>query len=173
MGIYFYLYPVDPGVLQHDVEWVSQYVEDRDHEFWDWEQDRAAPAGDPRSQVVLGYQHHYVDLINPYLEAAYGLEPYSWFAGDQINEFYFVTSEADVSRLAATLADPPVDVRDALDGLAQANLSMAGTWAPVEGWTDGTVEEFWDLVDRLHAQLRDFFSRAADHEQAVIGLFSP
>ena len=76
MGIYFGLFAVDSGLVQRDEEWLAEYTEERYREFWEWDQDPAAAMADPRSEVMLRYQHHYMDLINPYLEAAYGIEPY-------------------------------------------------------------------------------------------------
>lgn len=32
---------------------------------------------DPRSHMVLSYESPTMDLFNPYLEAAFGIEPYS------------------------------------------------------------------------------------------------
>jgi hypothetical protein len=83
MSVDFTLYPVDDDVLQRDEAWGREYIEDREREFWEWQQDRTAAtvADDPRSHVLRSYSHHYVHLLNPYLEAAYGIEPYSWFAG--------------------------------------------------------------------------------------------
>jgi hypothetical protein len=179
MGIYFTLLPVDSDLVQRNEEWISEYVEERDNEFWEWDQDPIAAMDDPRSQVMLRYQHHYVDLINPYLEAAYGIEPYSWFAREQIGDFHFITPPAGVTALAATLSRPAGDVRERLDSLARANLDMVGTWTRTEGsqaggtMQGGTVHQVWELIDGMHAQLRSFFQRAADGGQAMIGNFSP
>lgn len=179
MGIYFGLFAVDSGLVQRDEEWLAEYTEERYREFWEWDQDPAAAMDDPRSEVMLRYQHHYMDLINPYLEAAYGIEPYTWFAGEQVSEFYFVTPPDQVTALAATLSRPAGDVRERLDSLARANLDMVGTWTPLEGLQaigtiqDGTVDQVWELIDALHVQLQTFFQRAAHSRQAMIGEFSP
>jgi hypothetical protein len=58
MGIYFTLLPVDSDLVQRNEEWISEYVEERDNEFWEWDQDPIAAMDDPRSQVMLRYQHH-------------------------------------------------------------------------------------------------------------------
>lgn len=179
MGIYFALFPVDASLVRQDEKWLVEYTDERYEEFWEWEDDEAATADDPRSHVMLRYQHHYVDLINPYLEAAYGIEPYSWFAGEQVGEFHYVTPPDKVTALAAALSRPAEDVRTQLDSLARANLKMVGTWTPLEGLQaigtteDGTVDQVWDLLDALRTELLTFVQRAADNGQALIGHFSP
>jgi hypothetical protein len=178
MGIYFALFPVDSDLVQLDEEWLEKYTEERYREFREWEDDPAAD--DPRSHVMLRYQHHYVDLINPYLEAEYGIEPYSWFAGEQVGEYFSVTPPDEVIALAAILSRPAGDdVRERLDFLARANLGMVGTWTPLEGlqaigrMQGGTVDQVWELIDAVHSEMLAFFQGAADGGQALIGEFSP
>ncbi|MFI2365371.1 hypothetical protein [Promicromonospora sp. NPDC019610] len=185
MGIYFEMYPVDPAVVRRTEEWLDEYTRERDDAFWAWEQDESAPTEDPRSFYLLRYQHHYVNLINPYLEAAYGIDPYSWFAREQVkygedeySEWYFLMSPDEVVTLTATLSKPARDVREELDAFARDNLDMVGTRTPLEGLQTfgttepGTVDQFWGLIDALHVELRTFYQRMADNEQAMIGHFS-
>lgn len=185
MGIYFAMYPVDPAVIQRTEEWLFEYTEERSDEFWAWDQDESAATDDPRSHSMLQYERHYVNLINPYLEAAYGIDPYTWFAHEQIkygedeySEWYMFTSPDEVAALATTLSKPAKDVREELDAFARDNLDMVGTWTPLEGLQaigttePGTVDQFWGLIDALHVELRTFYQRMADSEQAMIGHFS-
>ncbi|PUB31956.1 hypothetical protein C8K30_101476 [Promicromonospora sp. AC04] len=179
MGIYFALFPVDSDLVQQDEEWLEEYTDARYREFWEWKDDQAAAVDDPRGHVMLRYQHHYMNLINPYLEAAYDIEPYSWFAGEQVGEFYYVKQPDEVTALAATLSRPAGDVRERLDSLARANLDMVGTWTPLEGLQaigtvqGGTVDQVWELIHALHAELLAFLRRASDGGQTMIGHFSP
>lgn len=180
MSIDFTLYPVDSDVLQRDEVWAGGYIEAREREYWEWQQDRtvAKVAGDPRSYVLRSYSHHYVQLLNSYLDAAYGIEPYSWFARESVSEYYFVTPPEEVAALAAALSRPPDDVRDRLDALARANLDMTGPWATADHTgRDATptdaIDEFWQFVAALNGDLRGFFQQAAGRGQAMVGYFSP
>lgn len=180
MSIDFILYPVDGDALRRDEAWVAGYIEEREREFWEWQQDPTAAAAtdDPRRDALRRYSHHLVHLLNPYLDAAHGIEPYSWFARDQISEFLFVTPPGEIAVLASMLSRSPEDVRDRLDALARANLDLTGTRRPPDGGagevaTDEAVAAFWRVMADLHADLRDFYQRAADRRQAMIGSFSP
>ncbi|MFJ3405255.1 hypothetical protein [Promicromonospora sp. NPDC090134] len=184
MGISFSMFPVDPAVVQRTGEWLDEYTRERSEPFWAWGQGEAAPTHDPRSFYMLQFQQLDANLINPYLEAAYRIDPYSWFADEQIEygegEYsdYFFTSPNKVAALAATLSVPAKDVREELDAFARDNLDKVGTWTPVEGYQavgttqPGTVDQFWELIDTLHVELRTFYQRMADSEQAMIGFFS-
>lgn len=185
MGIYFAMFPVDPAVVERTEEWLDDYTEERSEAFWAWNEDSAASTDDPRSLLMLRYERHYAKLIDSYLEAAYGIDPYSWFAGEQIkygedeySEWYVFTSPDKVAALAATLSKPARDVREELDAFARDNLDMVGTWTPLPGYQavgttqPGSVDQLWDLIDALHVELRTFYQRMAGSKQAMIGHFS-
>lgn len=180
MGIYYSLYPVDPSHLQENQAWFYEYMEERDDAVCAWSQDEDATPDDPSRYLMVAYEHRYVDLINTFLETMYGIEPYSWFAGEQVefSEHWFVTSPDKVAALADTLSGPATNAREKLLGLPLDNLDLVGTFVPREGYQaigttlPGTVDQFWELMESLHTELRTLYRGAAENGQAMIGHFS-